>query len=72
MDATVFASMPFIQLGNNLLYRPGHNAEFPLPAALNAVGASKRYHIAIPVGAFHAGRGLCSPNGYHFVGLSYF
>ena len=72
MDATVFASVPFIQLGNNLLHRHGHNADIPLPAALNAVGASKRYHIAMPVGAFRAGRRLCSPNGYQFVRLSHF
>ena len=72
MDATVFASVPFVQLGNNLLHRPGHNVEIPLPAALNVVAASKRDHIAMPDGAFAAGRRFCSPNGYHFVGLSRF
>ncbi len=72
MDATVFASVPFVQLGNNLLHRPCHNVEIPLSAALNVVAASKRDHIAMPVGAFSAGRRLCSPNGYHFVGLSHF
>ncbi len=68
----MFASVPFIQLGNNLLHRPGHYAEISLPAAVNAVDASKRYHIAMPVGAFRAGWRLCSLNGYHFVGLSHF
>jgi len=72
MDATVFASMPLVQLGNNLLHCPGHNVEVPLPAALNVVAASKRDHIAIPVGAFSAGRRLRSPNRYYFVGLSHF
>ncbi len=72
MHATVFASVPFVQLGNNLLHRPGHIVEFPLPAALNVVAASKRDHIAMPVGAFSARRRLCSLNGYHFVGLSHF
>ena len=72
MDATVFASVPFVQLGNNLLHHPGHSVETPLPEALNVVAASKRDHIAMPVGAFSAGRRLCSPNGYHFVGLSHF
>ena len=68
----MFASVPFVQLGNNLLHRPGHNVEIPSPATLNLVSASKRDHIAIPVGAFSPGRRLCSPNGYHLVGLSYF
>jgi hypothetical protein len=72
MDATVFASVPFVQLGNNLLHGSGHNAKIPFPAALNAVAASKCDHIAMPVGAFRAGRRNCSPNGYHFVGLSHF
>jgi len=72
MGATVFAAVPFVQSGNNLLHRPGHNAEIPLPAALNAVAASKRDYIAMPDGAFRAGRRLYSPNGYHFVGLSQF
>jgi hypothetical protein len=58
MDATVFASVPFVQLGNNLLNRPGHKVEIPLPAALNAVAAAKRDHISMPVGAFSAGRRL--------------
>ena len=72
MDATVLASVPQVQLGDNLLDRPCHNVEVSLPAALNVVAAAKRDHIAIPIGAFCAGRRLCSPNGYHFVGLSYF
>ena len=72
MDATVFAFVPFVQLGNNLLDRPGYNAEISLPAAPNAVVASKRDHIAMPVGAFRAGRRLRAPHGYHFIGLSHF
>jgi hypothetical protein len=76
----VFASVPFVQLGNNLLHLPSHNGEISLPVAPNVVAASKRDYIAMPVGAFGAagrlcsraaGR-LCSPNGYHFVGLSHF
>ena len=72
MDATVFASVPFVQLGNNLLHLPGHNGEISLPVAPNVVAASKRDYIAMPVGAFGAAGRLCSPNGYHFVGLSHF
>jgi hypothetical protein len=68
----MFASVPFVQLANNVLYRPGHNAETPLPAALNTVAASKCDHIAMPVIAFRAGRRLCLPNGYNFVGFSHF
>ena len=71
MDATVFSSVPFVQLGNNLLHRPGYNVELPFPAALNVVVASKRDHIAMPDGAFSAGRRIRSLNGYHFVGLSH-
>ena len=56
LDATIFSSAPFVQLGNNLLYRPGHNIEIPLPVALDVVAASKRDHIAMPVGAFSPGR----------------
>ena len=52
----MFASVPFVQLGNNLLHRSGHNAEIPLPAALNVVSASECDHIAMPVGAFSPGR----------------
>ena len=72
MDATVFASVPFVQLGNNLLHLPGHNGEISLPVAPNVIAASKRDYIAMPVGAFGAAGRLCSPNGYHFVGLSHF
>jgi hypothetical protein len=67
MDASVFAFVPSVQLGNNLLYRPGHSAEIALPAALNVITASKRDHVAIPVGAFNAGWRLCSLDGYYFV-----
>jgi hypothetical protein len=72
MDATVFASVPFVQSGNKLLHGYGHNAKIPFPAALNGLVAAKSNHIAMPVGAFGAGRRHCSPNGYDFVGLSHF
>jgi len=71
MDAAVFASVPLVQLGDNLLHLFGDGVEASLPAALNAVVASKRDHIAIPVGAFSTSRRLCSLNRYHFVGLSH-
>jgi hypothetical protein len=60
MDATVFASVPFVQLGNNLLHLPSHNGEISLPVAPNVVAASKRDYIAMPVGAFGAAGRLCS------------
>ncbi len=72
VDAAGFAEVaqvPFVQLGDNLLHRPRHSLETPLSAAVNGVGAFKRDHIAIPVGAFPAGRRLCSPDRYDFVGL---
>ncbi len=62
VDAAAFAQVPFVQLGDNLLYRRRHGPEFPLSVAVNAVSAFKRNHIAMPVGAFRAGRRLCSPN----------
>ncbi len=77
MDADGFAHgipghpVPFVQLGDNLLHRPRHGLETPLSAAANGVGAFKRDHIAIPVGAFPARRRLCSPDRYDLVGLSY-
>jgi len=40
-----------------------------LSAAVNGIGAFKRDHIVIPVGAFPAGRRLCSPDRYDLVGL---
>jgi hypothetical protein len=69
MDTREFASVSFVQSGNNLLHRPGHNVEISLPTTLNVVAASKRDHIAVPVGAFSPGRGLYSPYGYHLIGL---
>ena len=68
MDAAVFAFVPSVQLRNNLLHRSGHGAEIALPAALDVVAAPKRDDIAIPAGAFSAGRRLCRLNGYYFVG----
>ncbi len=65
VDAAVFAQVPqvpFVRLGDNLLHRPRHGLEAPLSAAVNGVGAFKRDYIAMPVGAFRAGRRLCSPN----------
>ena len=62
--------VPFVQFVDDLLYRPRHGLETPLSAAVNGVGAFKRDHIAMPVGAFPAGRTLCSPDRYDLVGLS--
>jgi hypothetical protein len=59
--------MAFVQLDDDLLDRARHCLETPLSAALNGVGAFKRDHIAVPVGAFGAGRGLCSLDRYNFV-----
>ncbi len=64
--------VPFVQLGDNLLYRRRHGPELPLSVAVNAVSAFKRDHIAIPLGAFRAGRRLCSLDRYDLVGLSHF
>ncbi len=61
--------VPFVQLGDNLLHLSRHGLEAPLSAAVNGVGAFKRDHVAIPVGAFPAGRRLCSPDRYDLVGL---
>ncbi len=72
VDAAGFAQVPqvpFVQLVDNLLHRPRHGLETPLSAAVNGVGAFKRDHIAIPVGAFGAGWRLCSPDRYELVGL---
>ena len=41
MHATLFASVPQIQLGNDLLDFPSHNTEIALPAAVNIVAAAK-------------------------------
>ncbi len=67
--AAGFAQSPFVHLGDNLLYRRRHGPELPLSVAVNAVSAFKRDHIAIPVGAFPAGRRLCSPDRYDLVGF---
>ncbi len=72
VDAFGFAEVPqvtFVQLGDNLLHRHRHGLEAPLSAAVNGIGAFKRDHIAIPVGALRAGRRLCSPDRYDLVGL---
>jgi len=69
VEAADFAQLPFVQLGDDLLHRPRHGLEIPLSVAVNAVSAFKRNHIAMPVGAFRAGRRLCSPDRYDFVGL---
>ena len=63
--------MPFVQLDDDLVYRTRHGLEAPLSASVNGVGAFKRDHITIPVGAFGAGRGLCSLDRYDFVGFSH-
>ncbi len=63
--------LPFVQLGDNLLYRSRHGLETPLSAAVNVVGAFKRDHIAIPVGAFPTGRRLRSPDRCDLIGLFY-
>ena len=65
VDAAGFAEapqVPFVQLGGHLLYRSRYGLETPLSVAGNGVAALKCDHIAIPVGAFPAGRRLCSPN----------
>jgi len=62
VDAAGFAQVPLVDLGDNLLHHPRHGLETPLSAAVNGIGALKRDHIAMPVGAFRAGRRLCSPN----------
>ncbi len=59
IDAAGFAEapqVPLIQSGDNLLYRSRHVLGTPLLAAVNGVGAFKRDHIAIPIGALPAGR----------------
>ncbi len=65
VDASGFVEAPgvsLVQLGDDLLHRPRHGLKAPLSAAVNVVGAFKRDHIAIPVGAFPVGRRLCSPD----------
>jgi len=61
--------VPFVQFGGNLLHLRRHSLEIPLSAALNGVGAFKRDHIAMPVGACRAGRRLCPPDRYDLVGM---
>ena len=70
VDAAGYGRVPpvlFVQLGDNLLYRPRHGLEIPLYVAVNGVGAFKRDHIAMPVGAFLDGRRVCSPDRYDLV-----
>jgi hypothetical protein len=69
VDAAGFAQVPFVHLGDNLLHRRRHGPEIALSVAVNGAGALKRNHISMPVGAFRAGRRLCSPNRYDLVGL---
>ena len=70
MDTAGITQMPFVQMGDNLLYTRRHGPELPLSLAVNGVGAVKRDYIAMPVGAFRAGRSLCSTDRYDLVGLS--
>ena len=72
VDAATFSrllQMPCVQLGYDLLHRPRHGLEFPLAVAANSAGAVKRNHLAMPVGAFRAGRRIYSPDRYDLVGL---
>ncbi len=69
VEAAEFAQVPFVHFGDNLLHHRRHGLEAPLSAAVNGVGAIKRDHLAIPVGAFPAGRSLCSPDRHDLVGL---
>ena len=59
-----------VHLGDHFLYRSRHGVETPLSAAVNSVGAFKRNHIMVPVGAFPARRRLCSLDRYDLIGLS--
>ncbi len=63
--------MPFVHLDDDFLDCTRHRLKTPLSAAVNGVGAFKRDHIAVPVGALGVGRGLCSLDRYYFVGLSH-
>jgi hypothetical protein len=72
VDAAGFGQVrrvSIVQLSNNLLHRRHHRRETPLSVATNGVGAFKRDYIAMPVGAFRAGRRLCSLDRYDVVGL---
>ena len=62
--------VPVVHLGDHLLYRSRHSLETPLSVAGNGVAALKCDHIAIPVGAFPAGRRCCSLDRYDPVVLS--
>ncbi len=64
--------VPFVQLDDNLLHGHRHGLESPSSAAVNGVAAIKRDHIAIPVGAFRAGRGLCALDRCDLVGTLHF
>ena len=63
--------MAFVQMDDDILDRARHCLKTPFSAAVNGIGAFKRDHIAVPVGGFGAGRGLCSLDRYYFVGLSH-
>ena len=64
-----FFRVAFVQLYDHLLNRARHCPKSHLSAAVNAVGAFKRDHIALPVRAFGVRRGLCSLDRYKFVDL---
>ena len=63
--------MPFVQLGDHLHHPARHDIETPCSTAGNGVAALKCDHIAIPVGAFPAGRRFCWLDRYDFVILSH-
>ena len=67
--SAAFLRVAFVQLDDHLLDRARHCLKAPLSAAVNGVGALKRDHIAVSVGAFGVGRGLCSLDRYDFVDL---
>ena len=69
--SAAFFRVPFVQLVDDLVHYTRHGLEAPLSVSANSVGAFKRDHIAIPIGAFGAGRGLGSLDRYDFVELSH-
>ncbi len=69
VGATTFIPVPFVQQRNHLHQPTSHGLEAPLSVAGNGVAALKCDHIAIPVGAFPAGRRFCWLDRYKFVML---
>ena len=67
--SVAFVLVPFVQLGGDLLHCLDHVRDTPLSVAVNGLGAFKRDHIAMPVGAFSAWRRPRSPDRYDFVDL---